>query len=451
MATYYVTQAGSGNGSGSSYENSESVANHNGDTFAGDDIIYLCDTITSTLTLPSSGTSGHVITYRGDYAGHAGTVTSAASTGIEAGSKNYITITNLTITGNADYGVYLNACTHITIQNCEISHNTDNGIAIVGASTDNLITLNDIHSNGIGDIVKAGIFMWQAAGTSGHETTISHNDIYTNAAFGIYLYGNYFIVEHNTIYNNGNTGEMTSGIEIFDNTAQLGFAEHNIVRYNKVYGQISGSDDGEGIYVDEGAANNEVYYNLCYNNDGPGFAVYDATYATLYNNTSYGNCVNSSGALTTKTEYKFIATDQNDTTYLIVKNNIGRATRANTYAIYVDAEVEGSTGLDITTNDWYASAANWYYWNDGGGNNLATWNALTGVGTDLNSDPLLISTTDFHPQTTSPCINAGTDVGLTQDFYGNTVPWKGTAVDIGAYEYSEWYYPWNVNWIFVPE
>lgn len=73
-ATYYVAQSSAGSGDGSSYANRQSVSSHNSDTYAGDDIIYLCDTITSAVVPPSSGTSGHRITYRGDYAAHAGTI-----------------------------------------------------------------------------------------------------------------------------------------------------------------------------------------------------------------------------------------------------------------------------------------------------------------------------------------------------------------------------------------
>lgn len=70
----YVTQSGSGDADGSSYANSMSVATHNAATFTGDDTIYLCDTITSSVIVPSSGAEGHPIVYRGDYADHPCTI-----------------------------------------------------------------------------------------------------------------------------------------------------------------------------------------------------------------------------------------------------------------------------------------------------------------------------------------------------------------------------------------
>jgi hypothetical protein len=53
--------------------------------------------------------------------------------------------------------------------------------------------------------------------------------------------------------------------------------------------------------------------------------------------------------------------------------------------------------------------------------------------TAQNTDPLFISDSDFHLQNISPAINAGTDVGLTEDYAGNPIV---GAPDIGAYEYQ---------------
>ena len=59
----------------------------------------------------------------------------------------------------------------------------------------------------------------------------------------------------------------------------------------------------------------------------------------------------------------------------------------------------------------------------------------TDTGTLWATDPLFTSPTTggFTLQATSPCINAGMDVGLTQDYAGN--PIVGLP-DIGAYEYQ---------------
>ena len=55
----------------------------------------------------------------------------------------------------------------------------------------------------------------------------------------------------------------------------------------------------------------------------------------------------------------------------------------------------------------------------------------------MESDPKLIDveSNNFHLQSDSPCIDAGVDLGLTQDYDGNTIP-VGFFPDIGAYEYT---------------
>ena len=51
---------------------------------------------------------------------------------------------------------------------------------------------------------------------------------------------------------------------------------------------------------------------------------------------------------------------------------------------------------------------------------------------NITTDPAFVSTTDFHLQAGSPCINAGIDVGLTTDYDGQAV---SDPPEIGAYEY----------------
>lgn len=61
----------------------------------------------------------------------------------------------------------------------------------------------------------------------------------------------------------------------------------------------------------------------------------------------------------------------------------------------------------------------------------------TGTG-NKNVDPLFMGATDFHLQSTSPCVNTGTatDAPL-EDLDGNPRPSPiGGAFDMGAYEYQ---------------
>jgi hypothetical protein len=72
---------------------------------------------------------------------------------------------------------------------------------------------------------------------------------------------------------------------------------------------------------------------------------------------------------------------------------------------------------------------------------FSSWKTSTNQDANsLESDPLLANVSgvfsdisDFKPQSASPAINAGTDIGFTSDFEGTSVP-QGSAPDIGAFE-----------------
>jgi hypothetical protein len=90
---------------------------------------------------------------------------------------------------------------------------------------------------------------------------------------------------------------------------------------------------------------------------------------------------------------------------------------------------------NINYNDYFAQNVGFI----GGSARATLANWQTGTGQDANSiavDPLFVSTTapaDLHLQAASTLINAGTNVGVTQDIDLNLRP-VGPAVDIGADE-----------------
>ena len=53
---------------------------------------------------------------------------------------------------------------------------------------------------------------------------------------------------------------------------------------------------------------------------------------------------------------------------------------------------------------------------------------------NISQDPRFVGDGDYHLLPTSPCIDAGTDVGFNMDIEGNERP-QGQGFDIGAYEY----------------
>jgi len=358
--------------------------------------------------------------------------------GIDLNDADYLTIDGLTFEmmglgwpggAIADSGSNI---TGVTIQNNEIRYCGTGIYFYSGTGGDVLVYNNTIHDNA-SSAVGSGIF----SGTVGHEIVIRGNTVYNNLNDGIHVRGNRWIVEQNTVHDNGSTtAGPYIGIHVYtaeDNSEGVG--TYNVIRRNVIYNQKGNGEDGSGIETDVYTHHNDIYYNLCFNNDGPGIDIYNSHDVNLWNNVAYGNMQDSaaSHAAGTFSEIKLSSSGLDLTATVVVKNNVGFATKAGAFGIYVDAATANNAGLSITNNDWYRASGNWYSWSGTPGATLATWNALdAAIGTDLNADPLFLSATDFRLREGSPAINTGVDLSLTRDFVGT--PIMGALPEIGAYE-----------------
>jgi hypothetical protein len=428
-ATYYVTQTGSGNGSGLKYEDSMSVSAHNSRTWSKDDIFYLCDTITSTVKPPTSGVSGHPIIYRGDYSGHPGIIDGGGSLSYGFSPKvgvNYLIIDGLEIKKCTSMGILLRAAgsastgaLYVTVQNCTI-HDIAAGNGIDGRGvglTVTKCTIYNIWFDGIyheganttisgcyihdvdqttgdpgGDCIQIGDMVggWIYNNILDHSSKATkHCFIGTNTAK---IIGNPLIFEHNVCTQGvAVAGVSSRNISVEDNT------NGQIIRYNSFSG-------GRHAITPLGSA--EIYNNIM-----SGFSDYVISVQTgtstgkiinIYNNTIY----NSYGG----------ATFPNDGLIINIKNNILHTV---TKGIYQTGASE-TIAVNIDYNDFYNVAFLYVYGYCNGGEN------------NITDNPLFTSFSDFHLQSSSHAINAGTDVGLTSDYAGN--PISGLP-DIGAYEY----------------
>ena len=68
---------------------------------------------------------------------------------------------------------------------------------------------------------------------------------------------------------------------------------------------------------------------------------------------------------------------------------------------------------------------------------FANYQASGQDAASVSSDPLFVDAgnDDFNIPNTSPCVDAGTDVSVTDDIIGTQRP-QGAKVDIGAFEYQ---------------
>jgi len=473
-ATYYVTQTGSGTRDGLTYANSKSVSAHNSSTFASDDIVYLCDTITSQVIVPSSGTSGHPIVYRGDYPGHPGVLDALRTgTGFSATKKSYIVLKNitakngkyycisnwvgsnynqyinLTVYGSAYHGLQIRGSSYITVTGGTFHDNGKNGIQIESVHTDSPATVAHViidgvtaynnHNKGIAVMTDTNIYTGPSYMGNVSNIEIKNSTFYGNGdgvycikANGCYIHNN---ISHSNTYvgsaggegygiavEGGNNtiidsnlvyGNLSQGIEIWSNSIIT--ANDCKIRRNRVYGH----PNQNGIRANKNTQTNmEVSQNIVSGNYyGINFGG-SSLGNVIYNNTAHDNAINY-----------FLNDGADSGKYTIFRNNISAFPTLYGFAA-------GATPSAYFTHDhnlYYKTsgyAIRWgitnpvYYTLD----RTRIWEATAVV-----TDPLFQSTTDFRPHPDSPAINAGVNVGLTTDYSG--LPINGLP-DIGAYEYQ---------------
>ncbi len=211
------------------------------------------------------------------------------------------------------------------------------------------------------------------------------------------------------IHDNGLAATVLDATNRFD-VYSLG-ADNNSFYYNVLYNGSTIGRGGAAFYLDEGSQNWSVYNNTIYNYLG------DAGYGLGLENGLEGG-----------------GTQDN-----ILKNNI----ISNCYIGIAMAPID-YTDLDGNIFDYNCiyKGTGTYIAQDFQGNlhtTLAAWQFVAGSpdAHSISSAPFFTDPDDddFTLQPISPCIDAGTDVGLTQDYAGNGL--SGSMWDIGSFGYKE--------------
>ena len=346
---------------------------------------------------------------------------------INVSSSNYATIQNCTVDTSSSivYGTALDQSTHATVTN-NVFHDTLNtALYFRRDSTYPTVSYNEIYNIGLIDQNGDNAAMMFGGGSAGWQGI-------DNA-----------LVEHNYIHDIGvscpGAGHSHSQTVVFDRS------DNSIFRYNYISNSNKGgvSLGGDGLSdILDGA---QIYYNIfvktpngvLHTNPGSAAAIgfHDAKNVKVYNNVIYNAITPASGNKWGDAPFYAYYTALGATmSGNIIKNNIVHTV---TGAYRRQIAIGADTGVTINNNDYYDAAglvmvygANTYY-------SLSTWTAGTTFDTNsISSDPLFVSTVtpDFHLQSTSPAINVGTNVSLTSDYAGVSVP-RGAGYEIGAYEY----------------
>ena len=237
MTIYYVATTGSNSGTGSATSPWRTITKAmQADLKSGDEVVVRSGTYNEGVIVNRDG-----ITLRSEVPGGANIVPPPAKLGINI---------------NAD---------HVTIKGFEVFGSTTSGIT----------------GNGV------------------HHVKVIDNIVHDNHANGILLMKSDFVtVDGNVVYNNASMGSR-SGISIFNPVAFAGdSAEYRIIVRNNVshhnQNESGAHTDGAGIILDD--FNDGGYRfkalvenNLVYQNGGAGIMVYKSANATISENTSWHN------------------------------------------------------------------------------------------------------------------------------------------------------------------
>jgi len=474
-----------------------SVATHNAETFAADDTIVVCPDGGATytaLTFPASGitydcdidgdgTQAVITSFAGEIASGNwtddgdGTYSLATSTytalfedelplvinsdaSVSAGefywAANVLhynpttgTPAGHTLIGANNNAIIASGKSNITVQNCTIKYARNKLVEFSTSGTDILfhncnlsLAYNDLI--GFTDLTNNlevrysnlsyggnGVYVHNSGGTGVHfhHNTVSYmnwadyNPAQDGHAFGIQRTDG-AIVEHNTIDH--------CRVSVAYWTDGTGTINNNITRFNTITDNIGltspdSASTGAAIWhlatVDNVMAGNQTYNNIIKGNVVGLAARRDNAGAvnSYWNNILYDNTTN-------------ILLDT-DAEGFLFKNNISYASSTNKH---VDFAASVKAGVTVDYNLYYPDGASKFYWRSAtASDNFADWQSDSSQDANSTaSDPLFISATDYRLQANSPARGAGTNVSLTTDYLGRTIPANGV-YDIGAYQSRE--------------
>jgi hypothetical protein len=356
-------------------------------------------------------------------------------------SSSYCTIDNFEVDGNVNahslvgiIGSTGNYTQSNTINNCLLynAHNTNTaGFGIHSFYNNNLSILNtEIHNVAIDGMYLRYNTNVEIGYCNIHDVNkryFINPDQTFSSGDGIQFDGNYngFHLHHtivdrtdgagnkfNVIFNSGPgiSDNATGIIEYctFINSANVAWAVHIergngiIIRYNNFQGTTLGLRIA-GAYTSNNLIHNNIFQN-CVDGIRVGYttSVGPATGTKIFNNVFYH-----------VSQYHITV----DRTNVEVRNNIHMRTTDNGVALH-----NFGSGTWTISNNCYSSTA--VAGTPGTGSNPV-------IGNPLFISP---STGNFNIQSSSPCINKGTNVGVPFDYAGTAI-FQGTAPEIGVFEF----------------
>lgn len=363
---------------------------------AGDTVFVKNGTYIEAIRLASSGSPNKYITFR-NYPGHSPIIDGAKSKAAKLidwrGSpskgkdKNYIIFDGFEVRNAAKWAFWIEG-DHSIIRNCVVHDTGHTGIIALDSD----------------------------------YVTISNNEIYNTGWNGMSLEsGNYATVEYNVSHSNPHH----FGINIFPKTNwEQKMETGNNIRFNITYGNMG------GIYTryqqDNEIVGNLIYKNLEYGiflHGGAGGPKEYVARTKIYQNTVADNV---KGGI-----YNVNAT------HLTIKNNIFAYHAIHDFRY--ELQMNKIQGHDIDYNLYYTTdpEEEFVYWGGDKYNLIGFRNTTAHSENGRFAKPEFTnkSKDNYDLAVTSPAINSGMDLGVTEDVCGNNRPMGGNH-DLGACEHS---------------
>lgn len=440
--TYYVSENSTGRGDGSSFSDRMSVATHNNSRFNGGDQILICGRIESQIIIPSSGTSGNPISYRG-YKSNPAILTGRFQGQILGKSKSNIHIDQIEFDGSQNNGTvglrFTNGCHYITITRCEIHDMISNYSKQKNAG---------IYFNSESGFPQNSHII--IGGSEGMGNEIYNIGVDTSDADIIVARTNDAIISYNRNYGNPNRISGIDGLTILSSKRILieknSFKEHNkYMGSSRYYHKSHHGEDGIDL---KGVTDAIIRYNVIQNNRAIGINVNrddpssaDCRNILIYNNLIFRNRANIRFAgsyddethsniyvwgnvIHSATDSQNLISDTNGKNFYIYNNTFYNPLSSDRYQlsagqqnfniinnIFVRNNSRKQLLLYGATNN-YRIESNLYYYN-GLESQIKmndSWRTATSIdrnGLDANPQLLDAKNNDFRIANNSPAIGSG--------------------------------------------
>ncbi len=393
--TYYVSESGNDNWSGTCPDSAFATLQHGADvTEAGDSVLVYNGTYAG-FDLREGGTSGTEKVFKtlGNevWIDENNPVT---DDGINIEEANWVIIDGFNLSGLPRNGVRVAVSDNVTVRNCYCENCYERGIFTAFAE---YMTIE--YNCCTGSVDEHGIY---------HSNS-----------------GDYPVIRFNVSHNNNGCGIHMNG----DKSA----GGDGIISHAQVYGNIvyeNGAAGGSGINCD-GVVESDIYNNLLYMNHSSGISLFRMNGATGSHHVNiYNNIV------VQPDDGRWAININTGSTHAELLNNIVLSSHSYRGSISIDqSSLEGfQSNYNLVENRLSADNGNTVI-------TLAEWQSLgydlnSAVCSDWNKTFVNYSAGDYHHNPLSQAVDSGTDSVqeiVTEDMEGVARP-QGSYYDLGCYE-----------------